>query len=166
MTSSGEGRSGRAEFAEEEEEEKEEEEEEEDGVGVGGRGGWGVFMMRTLAAQVAYVHRGFWLAYESVRPRLHSILAGLAAAPAATLDGRGGGGHAPPCSVVFCGHSLGGALASVAALDFRYPPMPLLFALMCDYPFPAPPFFVHACSSISASPCHPNRTIYHSGVPP
>ncbi|KAH8086192.1 phospholipase [Aureococcus anophagefferens] len=50
------------------------------------------------------VHNGFWRAYAGVRPR-------LLAAVAKALDGE------PLCRVLCCGHSLGGALAQVAAAD-------------------------------------------------
>ena len=50
------------------------------------------------------VHNGFWRAYAGVRPK-------LLAAVARALDGE------PLCRVLCCGHSLGGALAQVAAAD-------------------------------------------------
>jgi hypothetical protein len=57
------------------------------------------------------VHKGFWEAYEKVREELHTIVrAELKTEPAAKL--------------VFAGHSLGGALATIASFDFSVHTMP------------------------------------------
>ena len=50
------------------------------------------------------VHSGFWQQYVSVRVDIHAALLGLC-----------------PARVIFCGHSLGGGLATLAALDRAWP---------------------------------------------
>ena len=81
---------------------------------------------------MAHCHRGFWLSYASVQVRLHRVLnkeirrrrrrrqvarsAGVQAGQAATRPEEAGPGEY--VSIITTGHSLGGALASISALDF------------------------------------------------
>ncbi len=57
-----------------------------------------------------YVHSGFWDAYTKARTFVHKMLRSL-------LKER-------PCEVIFTGHSLGGALASIASLDVAIHTLP------------------------------------------
>jgi hypothetical protein len=62
------------------------------------------------------VHVGFWDAYTVVRGFLHGVLR-------AELMKK-------PCNVIFTGHSLGGALATFAALDFKLTSLPRINAYL------------------------------------
>jgi hypothetical protein len=63
-----------------------------------------------------HVHGGFWAAYEGVRLFIHESLR-----REVTRD---------PAHVCFTGHSLGGALATIAAVDFKIHSVPRIDAFM------------------------------------
>jgi fluoride ion exporter CrcB/FEX len=62
------------------------------------------------------VHAGFWEAYTVVRGFVHGVLR-------AELMRR-------PTTVIFTGHSLGGALATFASLDFKITSLPRINAYL------------------------------------
>ncbi|ETV91443.1 hypothetical protein H310_13986 [Aphanomyces invadans] len=64
-------------------------------------------------SQTPFVHRGFLTAYATVRDKCHAALRDL-------LRRYDGQGHASDSVQIYCtGHSLGGALATLAALDLK-----------------------------------------------
>ena len=82
----------------------------------------------TPPGQELLLHRGFVEAYRGLRPALHAVLAAELEAELATEIatevaegggegvGQGGGG----LGLVLTGHSMGGAMAMLAALDFAH----------------------------------------------
>lgn len=72
-------------------------------------------VLRTIVKP--HVHSGFWSAYEVVRPFIHTIL-------------RRELSKNPSAQVYFCGHSLGGALATFAAMDVTIHTLPRINAYL------------------------------------
>jgi Lipase (class 3) len=69
-----------------------------------------VSMLGANAPKTAFVHDGFWQAFSALKPRLNNSVADLAKG-------------FPLYRIVFVGHSLGGALATLAAAHFSTPEM-------------------------------------------
>jgi len=83
-----------------------------------------------------YVHAGFRTAWASVAPRVRELIAGAIGARAFEADARARALRKPRWTLYCTGHSLGGALATLAALELGQSALP--FSRIALYTYGAP----------------------------